>query len=817
MTAEPHFRCDVPYAGEIDPIAFRGREAINRPYRFDVRLALRSADAPSFRRDALESRATLSFETPAGTRRVHGVIDGVSLGESLTQGRRRVDVRLVPRFDWLRLKKQSRIFQHLTTREIAEVVLREAGVRCRFELDEELPPRVYACQYRETDAAFVHRLFAEDGLFYWFDHDGDVETLVVTDAARAYRPIAGEPRLVVAPPSTGSAMKLEEHHATRTDARSRVRANVVVRRGHDARRPRADLRELSRTNAPGIDVDATSIGAGHREQIRAGLGHDDHLGTREELRPLDGGAQRCLESLRRGAEHVRGESVCRRLAAGHRLTIAGAGDEDVEVVLVGVRHHMRSVAEAVGSGSYTNTFDAVPVGTPWRPPPRDARPTATLDTATVVGPEGVEIHTDELGRVKVQFHWDMDGAHDERSSCWLRVGQSWAGAGFGAQFLPRVGMEVLVGFVGGDPDRPIIQGTVHNGVAPTPFSFPRDAHTSGIKTRSTPGGNGSHELVFGDDAGAEYIKLRSSKTLHVSAVDAGSLSAGSTLRIATGTDRADDTGGDARSRVGRDEATEVARDVSATVGRNATESIVGARTTSVGARDELRVGGPRSEIVGGSRTVVVGAGASTDLSNDHLTVTGRMIHSAGKDVSLTSGSAIHLRCGESVLSIMRDRILIASPRVQIQAPDEVVLAQGRGPDATLKLAGSAALGGGSVLVAAGGGANLELAASADLRGAQVHLGGTGAKAGAKLENVGDPGKARIKVRREWFPPSVTEVTLDLSTPTGERIERQCKPGETLELDGQVGEAFTLVGMRVAGVVVPMRPVGASVDALNGEG
>ena len=134
----------------------------------------------------------------------------------------------------------------------------------------------------------------------------------------------------------------------------------------------------------------------------------------------------------------------------------------------------------------------------------------------MVGPKGDEIYTDELGRVKVQFHWDLRGSFDDRSSAWLRVAQAWAGTGYGAQFLPRVGHEVLVGYVDGDADRPIVLGSLHNGVNRPPYTFPRDKTRSGIKTWTSPGGQGGHELVFEDKAGSELVALRSNRTLALS-------------------------------------------------------------------------------------------------------------------------------------------------------------------------------------------------------------------------------------------------------------------------------------------------------------
>ena len=164
-----------------------------------------------------------------------------------------------------------------------------------------------------------------------------------------------------------------------------------------------------------------------------------------------------------------------------------------------------------------------------------------------MGPAGQEIHTDELGRIKVQFHWDLEAASTTSRPAWLRVAQPWAGTGYGTQFLPRVGHEVLVGYIDGDADWPVVLGSLHNGLNPTPFSFPRDLTQSGIKTRTSPDGQGGHELLFEDRAGAERVTLRLNRTMQLSAAEDATVSAERNLRITSGADRAEEVLGDASS------------------------------------------------------------------------------------------------------------------------------------------------------------------------------------------------------------------------------------------------------------------------------
>src|SRR6185437_13658773 len=221
------------------------------------------------------------------------------------------------------------------------------------------------------------------------------------------------------------------------------------------------------------------------------------------------------------------ETAGRRLVPGRRFRLVehSLPELDGEYVVTSCEHECHTPNWAVeGKPVYRNRFRAVPASVPFRAerPLRKVR--QSLETATVVGPVGEEIYTDESGRVKVQFHWDLQGKFNDKSSAWLRVVQPWAGTGYGAQFLPRIGHEVLVGYVDGDADRPIVLGSLHNGVNQTPFTFPRDKTQSGIKTWTSPDGQGGHELIFEDKAGSEIVALRSCRTLALVGAEDSSLS-----------------------------------------------------------------------------------------------------------------------------------------------------------------------------------------------------------------------------------------------------------------------------------------------------
>lgn len=774
------------FDASVEPLSFTGRERINHPYRFDVLVAADLAEAEACRAHLLGRRARLTFDTPAGERAIHGIVDRVGLDGTLTRNRAVLGLRLVPALDGLRHVRRSRVFENMTTRAIAETIVGPSVAR-RFELCGELPARAYTCQYRETDLTFLHRILAEDGLFYWFDHAGETETWIITDDAAAYVEIAGDPRLHDAATPTDSSIGLAEHQVARVRHRAATRPKRVFRAGRDVSRS-VDQTDFASLETTGTAPSGTFVAP----MLRGAEVHVDHRGSAEDGRPVIAPAARLLESLRRDAVRARGETACRRVEPGRRARICADGD-DAEVVFEDVRHEMRGTTEE-GRQTYVCVFDAVPASTPLRPPPRSVRPTATLETATVVTPREADTHTDDLGRVKVRFHWDVEEHDDRLASAWLRVSHAWAGAGFGVHFLPRRGMEVLVSFIGGDPDRPIVLGALHAGGAPPPFSLPRDAHKSGIRTRSTPGGGIGHELVFDDQSGAECLSLRSARALDVASCGSANIQSGGELGIATVGARTDRTGGDLIATIGGQAVYDVGDVLTVSVGKDERHSVAGARSTTVGSHDQLLVRGSRVELVEGMRNVVVGA-TKGPPADDRSSVTGRVLRQAAGEMLLTSDTAIHLRCGDSTLSLHPDRIVLDAPRLQIQGDDRVALVQGRGPEASLTLEDSVRIGGASVLAASREGANLELTRVAELRGSQVNLGGLGDRVAAKRTVSDDPSVARIEVLREWFPPGVDEVTLTLASPSGQIIERRCAPGQIVELEGRSGEAFTVVGIR----------------------
>lgn len=488
--------------GELEVVSIVGSESISSPFGFDIEAIVNADRGPIG--ELLGGRARLAFHGVEG-RQIAGIVTRIEAhppADDLPVFR----FHLAPTIWLLGLRKTTRIFQDMSVPEIVRAVLSDVRIEHAFRLETDYPKREYCVQYRETDLAFVTRLLAEEGIFYFIadaaPEDSDAhEVVVFSDTVAEYRTIAGNPALQFR--DTGGLEGAEQ--VTSFSFGEEVRSGSTLHRSFDFKRPMFELRGESRLGGRTNHIDLAELSV------------YDHDGDPEERRIHGTAAKASLQQLRAQSATGMGESTCQRLlpAGTFELSNHPHGELSRRYVVTRIDHEVHQVAgrrlHATGVDAYKNRFHCVPEHVPYRP----ARPRRELhqvtETATVVGPPGEEIHVDEYGRIKVQFHWDLHGKNDEHSSCWLRTMQPWAGAAWGSQFIPRVGMEVVVTFVGGDIDRPMVLGSVYNALHPTPFKLPDNKTQSGIRTRSTPGGAGSNELRFEDAAGSEQVYLHAQK------------------------------------------------------------------------------------------------------------------------------------------------------------------------------------------------------------------------------------------------------------------------------------------------------------------
>jgi len=604
---------------ELKVLEFSGEEGISQPYCFDVELVSERGDLVL--EALLHRQAYLRFD-PEG-HGVHGQVHSVAQGDP---GRRltRYQVRLVPRLAYLRHRINQRIFQHLSVPSIIARVLKDHGIQgdaFQFSLGGEYPEREYCVQYGESDLVFIERLCAEVGIHYHFRHSPDGHLLVFGDDQTVF------PRL---PEATsylpGSGMAAGEAAIKRLAVRLQTGTNAVTLRDYDFRNPglllqtQQDSRRqplLEEYRYPGLFSD--------RE-------HGEHL------------ARRALERHCADSRLAEGRGDQCALASGHFMQIAGhpqAQWNDLWL-LTHITHRGRQpqVLEDTVTDSpeafegYSNTFLATPWDLFFRPPLHHGKPSVRgFHPAVVTGPVDSEIHCDEYGRIKVQMTWDREGQKDAHSSCWLRVASGWAHDRYGAVVIPRVGMEVLVGFIDGDVDKPLVVGCLPNAANLPPLDLPADKTRSVLRSQSSPGGGGYNELRIEDRKGAEEIYLRAQRnwTQHVL----------HDQRVQVDHERNVVVAGMARHELGADE-------LHVTRGR---------RQVEIGQDDHLLVSGERhirvtSQALGASQHFHVSAGQQVVLDAG----AGATIQAGGHWISIGAGgifSSVPIQVGGAPMAVMK--------------------------------------------------------------------------------------------------------------------------------------------------------------------
>jgi len=494
-------------------LEFRGREAISQPYRFDLELV---SERPDLDLESLLHRPAFLAFAPGGSG-IHGLVHQAAQGES-GQRLTRYRLTLVPQLAYLAHRTNQRIFQHLSVPQIVAQVLEEHGIQAdayRFQLGPVIyPEREYCVQYDETDLHFIQRLCEEEGIHYHFEHSTAGHVLVFGDDQTVF------PKLTATAYQQDSGLVADQPMIKRFGLRLETRTSRVTRRDYDFEKPRL------------------SMEAAFHSDFQPDLEDYDYPGRFTERARGKHLSQRALERHRHDYELAEGDSDQPRLASGHFLPLGEHPRSDwnqlwllTEVLHEGKQPQVleESILElpspsgrgAGGEGApgnaqfhqgYRNRFSATPWDIPFRPALHHPKPKVLgSQTAVVTGPAGEEIHCDEYGRVKVQFHWDREGQADDKTSCWLRVSSSWAGDRYGGIAIPRVGMEVLVTFLEGDPDQPLVTGCLYHKEHQVPYDLPANKTRTLFKTLSSPGGGGYNELRIEDRQGAEQIYVHAQR------------------------------------------------------------------------------------------------------------------------------------------------------------------------------------------------------------------------------------------------------------------------------------------------------------------
>lgn len=605
--------------------ALEGEEYLSEPFLFNLTMASEYVDLDISQAVGEAAHATL-INGDGNKRYIHGIIT------RMNHAGRVYFAELRPWFWLLTLTTDSRIFQNLSIPDIITRVFSDYGFTdYRNSLTSSYSQLEYCVQYQETAFNFVSRLMEYAGISYFFEHSDSAHTLVLADDPSAYKPCpnaASVPYLPLPP-------ERDWLEGTRIDRVSLARSVTV---------------EQFQTDDYNFETPSTEL------KVMSGSGNKKVYEYPGLYQKKDAGEQvaKCrMEEFEASKTVLNGDSPVRFLAPGYRFTLTQYPDNTVNGAYV-----LRTVRHQASRREYRNSFSAHPADVRFRPQRRAPKPRiAGSQTAFIVGKSGEEVWTDQYGRVKVQFHWDQLGKSDENSSRWVRVAQNWAGKSWGSFILPRIGQEVVVSFLEGDPDQPLVSGCVYNGDFPVPYALPEEETKTTLKSNSSKGGGGSNEIRMEDKAGEEELYFHAQKDMNV--------------------------------EVENDQTVTVKNDWSTTIseGNESLTVAKGNRTVTVDTGNE-------DHTVKGTRTLSV-TGAETHDNEDDFTqkISGNFTLDVGGDITIKASGSIQIQSGTD---------LTAEAGTSLNATAGTSLSLQGGTTMEVKGSASGTVDGGGVLTVKGG-------------------------------------------------------------------------------------------------------------------
>jgi type VI secretion system secreted protein VgrG len=643
--------------GVLTFVSMNGREALGEPFHYVVDLV--SEDVNIDLDTLLGQALAVHLELGDGAvRHFHGRIASVDFGENARPG---ADYRVVLR-PWLSLLDNTsncRIFQRKTIPEIVKEVFQD-GDFSDFDdsLSGEYPKYDYVVQYRETDFNFVSRLLERAGIYYFFRHSADKHTLVLADSATAHQRSPDCAQLPYHPPDQHRDVHVE--YVDHWLLTQRVTSGAVALRDFDFERPNADL--SASVSAPKDHSAADS----EIYDYPGGYGVRSEGETQARVR---------LEQQQERYGQAFAHTNARGLAVGALFALEDhpRDDQNAEYLVTWEATSLtghNTFSGAAEGPTFSANFGVIDSSVPFRTFPKTKKPIVEgPQTAIVVGPTGQEIWTDKYGRVKVQFHWDREGERDEDSSCWIRVAQLWAGTNWGAMHIPRIGQEVIVDFLEGDPDRPIITGRVYNNANMPPYELPKHQTQSGIKSRSTKGGfaQNANEIRFEDSKGHEDLFVHAENT-HTTVVK-----------------------GSQSTTVGGDRTVAVTGKETYSVDKTRTTTVKGDDSYFVTEGDVLEgFGKSHSNNVKEFATYTIGKNYSLDVGEKSAQASFDKSGDVGiankkATIALAGGGSIEIKSDDGTITIKRGstHIEIASDKITIDASAKVEIKGGSGIEASV--------------------------------------------------------------------------------------------------------------------------------------
>src|SRR5690554_1505692 len=617
---------------ELRVLRFNGTEAIAGLFDWTIEVVSRH---PALKLEQLLGcDALLQIDLDSGSLQKPRLVHGTVRAAVQFQASRRwtyYRIHLAPRLYWLGLRHNLRIFQNLSAPEILQQLLTEAGfdtASYRFELTRTYQPRPYCVQYNESELNFIQRLLSEEGIHYHFEHREDRHVLVIGDHGGSFRPLKGSPFKL-----RNDVQMVGEPVILQFTPSCKVSVDAVTRNDYDFRRPQHSLLSEARdTPAPRLE----------------------HYAWPGNYNDLDQGQRRTqdrLEAHQVNQQQAHGESVISQLVAGTSfcLTLHPNPTLNRDWLLLSVHHKgeqpqvLEEEAPDQQGSSYSNQFQAMPADLPYRPPVGHNRPLIRgIQTAVVVGPPGEQIYTDEHGRIQVRFHWDRDGKHGRSGGAvWLRLVQSWAGSFWGSQILPRVGQEVIVNFLHGDPDQPVVSGCLYHGLHKPPYPLPEHKSRTLLRSQSLTG-HGGHELMLEDASGQEKIAVHSHRDLEL----------------------------------------HVTRNATAAIDRHAQSRIGGNSFSAIQGTQHCTVEGERRTRIDGDDSLTVDAAL-------HLKAGTNIHHQAGQEIHLKAGGSLFIDAGMELsisggagsLSLNPGGVFLNGPAINLNSGGDAGSAQAAAPKA----------------------------------------------------------------------------------------------------------------------------------------
>jgi type VI secretion system secreted protein VgrG len=698
---------------------FRGKESLGTPYRYDLTLLSEKPNIPV--KDVLGHSLTIHIKLDTGeTRYFNGIVTYFAKAGLAMKHTRYLAV-LCPKTTLFDYTRDCRIlFDGDVPKHVTDLLgKRGFGDVDAGALQGSYRQREYTVQYRESDFNFIQRLLEEEGIYYFFKHEDDKHLMVLGDSASAHAPVAGYESILYMPRQRKQARE-EEHFWSLHVADSLYPGKFSVLRGYDYEQARAKQPQIIQKHSP-LDKPG-----GDFEDY-------DYPGGLSEEPDAEAWGQVSLDAAHVANTMVTVEGNTMGLGAGDLVKLRRPpaiaddfnpfwldGDFDKEYLITSAtyaisinQYETGDVAES--DEPFRATYTLLDSQAPFRPGSTATKPRIEgPQTALVVGPAGEEIYTDKLGRVKVQFDWDRLGQRDEKSSIWVRVAQVWAGKQWGAIHIPRIGHEVIVAFLDGDPDRPIITGRVYNADNMPPYQLPANGTQSGIKSRSSKGGTAGNfnELRFEDKKGSEEIYLQAEKD----------------LTIVVEHDETRTVGHDRTKEVGHDETSTIKGNRTETVNKDETITIDGSRGETVGKQENISIGANRTETVGGNETISVGGNRSEDVGgNESVSIGGNRSHDVGGNATDAIGGARKASVGKSdTLSVgaarnqevAGDDNLKVGKKLIIDAADQVVIKTGDA-SITMKKDGTITLKGKDITLDASGKINAKASGDVIIKGSKV--------------------------------------------------------------------------------------------------